>query len=128
MIGFFFQAEDDIRDYDVTGVQTCALPISARLGKKQSEETKQKIAKSRKGRTMSSEHKAKIAAARLGKKQSEETKQKIAKSRKSTKKKSDSQKPSEQRKLTKKELADKQKEQDELIRRYDILGGDDETT
>ena len=26
--GFFFQAEDGIRDYDVTGVQTCALPIS----------------------------------------------------------------------------------------------------
>ena len=25
---FFFQAEDGIRDYDVTGVQTCALPIS----------------------------------------------------------------------------------------------------
>ena len=26
-IFFFFQAEDGIRDYDVTGVQTCALPI-----------------------------------------------------------------------------------------------------
>src|SRR3989442_2011523 len=26
---FFFQAEDGIRDADVTGVQTCALPISA---------------------------------------------------------------------------------------------------
>src|SRR5256885_5272636 len=26
----FFQAEDGIRDYKVTGVQTCALPISAR--------------------------------------------------------------------------------------------------
>src|SRR2546426_2929848 len=25
---FFFQAEDGIRDYKVTGVQTCALPIS----------------------------------------------------------------------------------------------------
>src|SRR3989442_12675285 len=25
---FFFQAEDGIRDADVTGVQTCALPIS----------------------------------------------------------------------------------------------------
>src|SRR2546426_11868090 len=24
---FFFQAEDGIRDYKVTGVQTCALPI-----------------------------------------------------------------------------------------------------
>src|SRR5256885_12141304 len=29
---FFFQAEDGIRDYKVTGVQTCALPISAGLG------------------------------------------------------------------------------------------------
>ena len=27
---FFFQAEDGIRDADVTGVQTCALPISAK--------------------------------------------------------------------------------------------------
>src|SRR5215813_1157198 len=29
---FFFQAEDGIRDADVTGVQTCALPISDELG------------------------------------------------------------------------------------------------
>src|SRR5437773_6393359 len=28
MFFFFFQAEDGIRDRDVTGVQTCALPIS----------------------------------------------------------------------------------------------------
>ena len=28
---FFFQAEDGIRDSPVTGVQTCALPISAVL-------------------------------------------------------------------------------------------------
>src|SRR2546430_10390629 len=27
---FFFQAEDGIRDLTVTGVQTCALPISAK--------------------------------------------------------------------------------------------------
>src|SRR5690606_40520715 len=27
---FFFQAEDGIRDFHVTGVQTCALPIYAR--------------------------------------------------------------------------------------------------
>src|SRR2546427_7820461 len=27
---FFFQAEDGIRDLTVTGVQTCALPISCR--------------------------------------------------------------------------------------------------
>src|SRR2546427_7543380 len=29
---FFFQAEDGIRDLTVTGVQTCALPISAIVG------------------------------------------------------------------------------------------------
>src|SRR5436305_10448338 len=28
---FFFQAEDGIRDADVTGVQTCALPILIRI-------------------------------------------------------------------------------------------------
>src|SRR5438876_6830320 len=30
MVAFFFQAEDGIRDGRVTGVQTCALPISFR--------------------------------------------------------------------------------------------------
>src|SRR5260370_10889790 len=30
---FFFQAEDGIRDSSVTGVQTCALPISGRSGR-----------------------------------------------------------------------------------------------
>src|SRR5438128_7213805 len=30
-MSFFFQAEDGIRDATVTGVQTCALPISDRL-------------------------------------------------------------------------------------------------
>src|SRR2546426_3727905 len=29
---FFFQAEDGIRDYKVTGVQTCALPIYSMEG------------------------------------------------------------------------------------------------
>src|SRR2546427_1436419 len=29
LVIFFFQAEDGIRDLTVTGVQTCALPISA---------------------------------------------------------------------------------------------------
>src|SRR5256885_10540035 len=32
---FFFQAEDGIRDYKVTGVQTCALPIFAARGQRQ---------------------------------------------------------------------------------------------
>src|SRR5256885_7330896 len=30
---FFFQAEDGIRDYKVTGVQTCALPIFSTASK-----------------------------------------------------------------------------------------------
>src|SRR5256885_8570635 len=30
VLAFFFQAEDGIRDYKVTGVQTCALPILPR--------------------------------------------------------------------------------------------------
>src|SRR5207237_5680676 len=32
IIFFFFQAEDGIRDSSVTGVQTCALPISREVG------------------------------------------------------------------------------------------------
>ena len=31
-MSFFFQAEDGIRDKLVTGVQTCALPISTKSG------------------------------------------------------------------------------------------------
>src|SRR3712207_8461552 len=31
---FFFQAEDGIRDIGVTGVQTCALPISGRTAQR----------------------------------------------------------------------------------------------
>src|SRR5437763_15304241 len=31
---FFFQAEDGIRDTSVTGVQTCALPILCRGGRR----------------------------------------------------------------------------------------------
>src|SRR5277367_7061347 len=34
LLFFFFQAEDGIRDRDVTGVQTCALPISLTPGKR----------------------------------------------------------------------------------------------
>src|SRR2546429_6961247 len=33
---FFFQAEDGIRDVAVTGVQTCALPISRRISRSRS--------------------------------------------------------------------------------------------
>src|SRR5256885_4448532 len=35
---FFFQAEDGIRDYKVTGVQTCALPIFRQFGSGQSDD------------------------------------------------------------------------------------------
>src|SRR5690606_40486353 len=31
-VSFFFQAEDGIRAFHVTGVQTCALPICVNLG------------------------------------------------------------------------------------------------
>ena len=31
VVVFFFQAEDGIRDIGVTGVQTCALPISCHV-------------------------------------------------------------------------------------------------
>src|SRR2546422_2665714 len=34
IVVFFFQAEDGIRDVAVTGVQTCALPISSRGGQR----------------------------------------------------------------------------------------------
>src|SRR5256885_8735899 len=37
---FFFQAEDGIRDYKVTGVQTCALPISATCRRRRHCETR----------------------------------------------------------------------------------------
>src|SRR2546426_5342047 len=35
---FFFQAEDGIRDYKVTGVQTCALPIWVQLHQPRSDQ------------------------------------------------------------------------------------------
>src|SRR5207248_5196493 len=35
---FFFQAEDGIRDRTVTGVQTCALPISLAVQQRKSRE------------------------------------------------------------------------------------------
>src|SRR5215475_14924679 len=35
---FFFQAEDGIRDFHVTGVQTCALPISVLVEKAPAQE------------------------------------------------------------------------------------------
>src|SRR5256886_2155196 len=43
MFFFFFQAEDGIRDLTVTGVQTCALPISQLLKTKLAEHTKNVI-------------------------------------------------------------------------------------
>src|SRR6266478_6906858 len=40
MFVFFFQAEDGIRDLTVTGVQTCALPISGLMGVPQEDRKK----------------------------------------------------------------------------------------
>src|SRR3712207_7376954 len=40
---FFFQAEDGIRDIGVTGVQTCALPISRPLAQQAREATIAKL-------------------------------------------------------------------------------------
>src|SRR5437773_12342424 len=40
VVFFFFQAEDGIRDRDVTGVQTCALPISHACSRRNSERWK----------------------------------------------------------------------------------------
>src|SRR5256885_7818712 len=37
VVFFFFQAEDGIRDYKVTGVQTCALPISTKASSEKRE-------------------------------------------------------------------------------------------
>src|SRR5260370_38812817 len=38
-MSFFFQAEDGIRDSSVTGVQTCALPISIDQGGDEASQT-----------------------------------------------------------------------------------------
>src|SRR5437868_7454669 len=38
---FFFQAEDGIRDRNVTGVQTCALPISCRAARREGGEQRE---------------------------------------------------------------------------------------
>ena len=94
----------------------------ARIGKKQTEQTKQKIAKARAGRKMSNEHKAKIAAARKGKKQTEETKKKIAESRAGRKmSESTKQKISKSKKTRKDRANEKRTKLDELIKRYNIV-------
>ena len=41
---FFFQAEDGIRDWSVTGVQTCALPISSAFHRSSQETTRSESA------------------------------------------------------------------------------------
>src|SRR2546430_7733679 len=53
LVGFFFQAEDGIRDLTVTGVQTCALPICAnwRRTKSSAPRFRWAIARARSGRT-----------------------------------------------------------------------------
>src|SRR5438046_10564283 len=64
-IFFFFQAEDGIRDWSVTGVQTCALPISSataaqapaewRAGAAVAEVPREDPARRREGRDLSRE-------------------------------------------------------------------------
>src|SRR5205823_7463141 len=49
-INFFFQAEDGIRDKLVTGVQTCALPISASSGSDRRRGRGPRSARDRRGR------------------------------------------------------------------------------
>src|SRR5476651_2768016 len=49
---FFFQAEDGIRDIGVTGVQTCALPISHRA-RRQRRHTAWRSVRTRAGRRAS---------------------------------------------------------------------------
>src|SRR5437762_8792876 len=48
---FFFQAEDGIRDTSVTGVQTCALPISTIVTRAISEPTGSGIGRSNEARS-----------------------------------------------------------------------------
>src|SRR5688500_19321511 len=47
---FFFQAEDGIRDYKVTGVQTCALPICRRPSRPRTARRPRRPTGSRRGR------------------------------------------------------------------------------
>src|SRR6266566_7937612 len=60
---FFFQAEDGIRDYKVTGVQTCALPICPRRDAVTTESGKRGGAP---GRPRAGELRAARAACRAG--------------------------------------------------------------
>src|SRR2546426_4935138 len=46
---FFFQAEDGIRDYKVTGVQTCALPIWSRRGPRGADWRRRSLARGARG-------------------------------------------------------------------------------
>ena len=98
----------------------------ARKGKKQTEETKLKIAESSTGRKMSDEHKAKIASARRGKKQTEETRLKIAESSTGRKmSESTKQRISKSKKMQKNKVDEKSAELDELIRRYNIVSDEE---
>src|SRR5436309_3906949 len=50
LISFFFQAEDGIRDFHVTGVQTYALPISARRAGTRAARARARCTRSRRAR------------------------------------------------------------------------------
>src|SRR5437773_8906259 len=53
---FFFQAEDGIRDRDVTGVQTCALPICVSANLVTAQKRKHAVALVKTGTTVSLAH------------------------------------------------------------------------
>src|SRR2546430_17571944 len=55
---FFFQAEDGIRDLTVTGVQTCALPISRASAKYVAEQTAKERASPAEARAWFDTHRA----------------------------------------------------------------------
>src|SRR5438067_7483716 len=59
---FFFQAEDGIRDRNVTGVQTCALPIYQHRLERRVEEEQILCGEDSDGRTGQEEHRPEVRA------------------------------------------------------------------
>src|SRR5690606_42088549 len=68
---FFLQAEDGIRDFHVTGVQTCALPIyiaptNRRLFARKAASRERKLSTSASGRNRSRRHQVSPALSKIG--------------------------------------------------------------
>src|SRR3712207_9595812 len=66
MVDLFFQAEDGIRDIGVTGVQTCALPISAIISVKLEEPQFEGQTKTKLGNTEAKGFVQRVANEQLG--------------------------------------------------------------